>query len=80
MKTEQVRLLVDFPNRKALSEFVKGLRAFHGLPDDAAVYGLDGLDAKAVTRSNTYIIRRIGERREDDRLVITNTETRKETV
>lgn len=66
MKSDKVRLMLDFPNADAMKEWVRESLKDGALPKEAAVFQMDGLDERkdvgGATAANTYIVRRAGDR------------------
>ena len=77
-----IRLLIDFPNTEAMADWFDSLRdpAINGFPTDAAIFEVDGLDQRSVTWGNSYIVKRVGDRPEETRLVIKKTTTEERIV
>lgn len=67
-RTEKCRVAIDFNNRGDLLEWVEGVKAAGMLPDDAVVFMQDGLDtegrAGGITPTNTFVVKRKGDRGE----------------
>lgn len=74
MSANTVNLVIEFQNTEKLAEFVEDLRDHDVFPTrKVAVYQYDGLDH--VSPTNSYILKREGDRPEEFRLTVT-TETK----
>ena len=65
MKSDKVRLMLDFPNLDALKDWARTSLKDGTLPAEAAVFQMDGLDDRkdsGITPANTFIVRRAGDR------------------
>lgn len=66
-KNEKARLAIDFPNRGNLLEFIEKMRATGIIPPDAVSFVMDSIDQEqggGITFSNTFILKRKGDRGE----------------
>lgn len=65
----RVRLMIDFPSVHDMLDWVKNCQIDAEIPLDTAVYKADALDTMkpGITPANTYLLRRDGDRSEDQK-------------
>lgn len=72
MKQKLARLVIDFKTKEDMVEWFEDVQdpAIGGFPTGAGIYHLDALDKFSITQANTFVVKRIGGRPEQMRMVL----------